>query len=147
MNIKRISGNAALVAAPVAIALAASLLMPTPAAADPMAPPTGACPGTRVGTYRLSTSSHIEIYYSPANGGTNCVTTVSEKTSRRYLHVWATVVGTDKINSDEGLYRSYAGPITFTGAAGHCISVMAQASPSTNPAERTKRSLDAVHCG
>ncbi|WNI31486.1 hypothetical protein [Streptomyces sp. ITFR-6] len=147
MNIKRISTNTALVAAPAVIALAASLLIPTPAAADPLAPPTGGCPGVRVGTYRLNGSSHIEIYYSPAHGGTNCVKTVSEKTSRRYLQVWATVVGTSKANSDEGLYRSYAGPLTFTGVAGRCISVVAKASPGTNPAEVTRRSLDALHCG
>lgn len=149
MNIKRISisTNTALIAAPAVIALAASLLIPTPAAADPLAPPTGGCPGARVGTYRLNGSSHIEIYYSPAHGGTNCVKTVSEKTSRRYLRVWATVVGTSKVNSDEGLYRSYAGPIMLTGTARRCISVAAKASPSTNPANVTKRSLDALHCG
>ncbi|MEK8141755.1 hypothetical protein NKH18_01290 [Streptomyces sp. M10(2022)] len=61
--------------------------------------------------------------------------------------MWATVVGTGQINSDEGLYRSYAGPITFTGTAGRCISVVAKASAGTNPDQTTKRSLDAKHCG
>ncbi|MFP3118118.1 hypothetical protein [Streptomyces sp. Iso 434] len=147
MNIKRIASNSALVATPVAIALAATLLIPTPAAADPLAPPTGGCPGTRVGTYSLSTSSHIEIYYSPAQGGTNCVKTVSSKTSARYLYAQAALVGTGQVNSDEGLYRSYAGPIILTGTDGRCISVAAKASPNTNPAEVTRRSLDALHCG
>lgn len=147
VNVKRLSTNTALVTAPAVIALAASLLIPTPAAADSMAPPTGGCPGARVGTYRLSNSSHIEVYYSPAHNGTNCLKTVSEKSSRRYLQVWGTVLGTGQINSDEGLYRSYAGPLTFTGTNGRCISVAAKASPGTNPGNVTRRSLDALHCG
>ncbi|MFG2404222.1 hypothetical protein ACGFR8_07760 [Streptomyces brevispora] len=147
MNIKRISTNTALVSVPAVIALAASLLIPTPAMAHSVAAPTGGCPGARVGTYRLNGTSHIEVYYSPAHGGTNCVKTVSEKTQRRYLQVWATVVGTSKVNVDEGLYRSYAGPLVFTGVGGRCISVVAKASPGTNPDEVTKRSLDARHCG
>ncbi|MGC4947760.1 hypothetical protein ACLQ2N_16385 [Streptomyces sp. DT224] len=147
MNIKRLASNSALIAAPAVIALAATLLIPTPAAADPLAAPTGGCPGVRVGTYRLSSSSHIEVFYSPANGGTNCLKTVSEKSSRRYLQVWGTVVGTSQINSDEGLFRSYAGPLIFTGTNGHCISLTGKASPGTNPANVTRRSLDALHCG
>ncbi|GAA2946214.1 MULTISPECIES: hypothetical protein [Streptomyces] len=147
MNLKRISTNRTLGAAPAVIALTAALLAPTSAAAHSVAPPTGACPGQRVGTYTLTSSAHIEVYFSPAHGGTNCVKTVSEKTSTRYLHVWATVLGASKINSDEGLYRSYAGPVTFTGTAGRCISVVAKASPGTNPAQNAKRSLDAKHCG
>lgn len=147
MNLKRISSNTALIAAPAVIALAATLLIPTPAAADPLAAPTGGCPGARVGTYRLSASSHIEVYYSTANGGTNCLKTVSEKTSPRYLQVWGTVLGTSQANSDEGLYQSYAGPLIFTGTNGRCISVAAKASPSTNPSDVTRRSLDALHCG
>ncbi|MEW2068416.1 hypothetical protein [Streptomyces sp. NPDC007346] len=135
------------VAAPAVIALAAALLAPTPAAASSMAPPTGACPGKRVGTYQINGSARIEVYFSPARGGTNCVKTVSSKFSTRYLHVWATVLGTSKINSDEGLYRSYAGPVIFTGTGGRCISVVAKASPGTNPRQHTKRSVDARHCG
>ncbi|WP_405759498.1 hypothetical protein OG234_13445 [Streptomyces sp. NBC_01420] len=147
MNVKRIASNSALIAAPAVIALAASLLVPTPAAADSLGAPTGGCPGMRVGTYRLSGSSHIEVYYSPARGGTNCLKTVSEKSSRRYLQVWGTVLGTGKVNSDEGLFRSYAGPVVFTGTNGHCISLTAKASPGTNPGNVTRRSLDALHCG
>lgn len=147
MNIKRISTNTALIATPVAIALTAALMIPTPAAADPLAAPTGGCPGVLVGTHRLNSTAHIEVYYSPASSGMNCLKTVSEKTSRRYLYVWATVIGTSQANSDEGLYRSYAGPLIFTHTAGRCISIVAKASPSTNPDEVTRRSLDAQHCG
>lgn len=142
----------ALIATPAAIALAATLLIPTPAAAaaDSLAPSTGPCPGALVGTYDVGDTARMEIWYSPANGGTNCFKTVSagDKSQKRFLRVWGAAVGSDQpANSDEGFYSHYAGPVTITGTAGKCISVTSKASPTTRVAGAVSRTLTAEHCG
>ncbi|MGO1791716.1 MAG: hypothetical protein ACTHZ5_16015 [Micrococcaceae bacterium] len=143
----------ALIATPAAIALAATLLIPTPAAAaaDSLAPSTGPCPGALVGTYDVGDTARMEIWYSPQAGGTNCLKTVSStssKSQKRFLRVWGAAVGSDQpANSDEGFYSHYAGPVTITGTAGKCISVTSKASPTTRVAGAVSRTLTAEHCG
>lgn len=147
-----VARNTALIAAVPATALAAALLIPTPAvaASDPLAPVTGPCPGALVGTYPVGDTARMEVWFSPVDGGTNCVKTVStsNKSSERYLRVWLSALGTHTgANSDEGFYRHYAGPVTATGTAGKCISVVSKASPTTRVAGAASRTLTAEHCG
>lgn len=141
--------NSLLIAAVPATALVATLLVPATAHAADTLTPRGNCPGSIVGTYPVGNTAQMQVWYSPANGGSNCIKTVSTngKTSERYLRVWATAVGTSQNNSDEGFYRHYAGPLTLTGTAGTCISATAKASPGRKQAGAVSHSIDNKHCG
>lgn len=140
--------NSLLIAAVPATALVATLLVPTTAHAADTLTPRGNCAGSLVGTYPVGDTARMEVWYSRADGGTNCIKTVStSKSNERYLHVWAAAVGTDQQNSDEGYYRHYAGPLHLTGTAGSCISVVAKASPNTRTADATTGEITNKHCG
>lgn len=129
-------------AAPAVVGLAATLLIPISAAADPLAPSVGPCPGSLVGTYNIDSTARLEVWYSSAKGGTNCVKTVSTsaKKKKRYMFVSITAAGTSRVKSDEGYYRYYAGPEIITGTAGKCITVTSKTRTATG-------TLADRHCG
>lgn len=144
----KLTSSLGLVAAVPATALAAVLLVPHPAnAATDGLTLVGDCPGSLVGTYQVGESAQMKVWYSPANGGTNCIKTTSSKTGDRYLYVWASIADGEQSNSDEGYYKYYAGPITLTNTAGKCLSLLSKASSDTSLQGAAHRSFNRKHCG
>ncbi|GAA3818788.1 hypothetical protein GCM10022206_66380 [Streptomyces chiangmaiensis] len=107
--------------------------------------------GTRYGT--------LYLYYSTANGGTNCAVTVDTyfgTSVKKYMevYIWRCVAGTtagqfcdsDQSANDTGNYYSYAGPRSVTGTASRCIMVYGRID---NPygSDVATASTVATHCG
>lgn len=144
----KLASSLGLVATVPATALAAVLLVPHPAnAATDELKLVGDCPGSLVGTYQVGDSAQMKVWYSPANGGTNCIKTTSSKSSDRYMYVWAALTDGTQINSDEGRYKYYAGPITLTNTAGKCLSLLSKASKDGSPQGAAHKSFGSKHCG
>lgn len=66
---------------------------------------------------------HVELWYSSANGGTNCVMTYDDSDGPAWMSTsvklseWSEYPG-----ADNGYYNTYAGPYSITGTNGHCVS-------------------------
>lgn len=87
------------------------------------------------------------LYYSSANGGTNCASLVAKKFAgpRHYMSVGINVSGRSGYKEDEGQYSSYAGPVSQTGTDGHCINLLLwETVPGVVDGGRT---VDNVACG
>ncbi|WP_454853110.1 hypothetical protein [Promicromonospora soli] len=107
-------------------AVAAVTLLATPAAAEHHGNIKESCSGTllssapiKAGTKRLG---HVEIWYSSANGGTNCVETHNELGYAAYTeaYLWVSDPGGARTAWDRGTYSSYAGASYIVNADGHC---------------------------
>lgn len=85
-----------------------------------------------------STVGYLDVYYSTANGGTNCAKTVSSGASYGVPKFMLAKIyrctgpagsfcsegagGYDQVDQDRGTYRYYAGPVSVTYTSGRCIS-------------------------
>lgn len=144
----KLASSLGLIAAVPATAITAVLLVPTTAsAASNDMNLIGDCPGDLVGTYQVGDSAQMKVWYSSENGGTNCIKTTSSKDSERYLYIWAALTGGDQVTSDEGRYKSYAGPLTLTNTAGKCLTLLSKASPDKSPQGAAHKSFGKKHCG
>ncbi|MFK0101677.1 hypothetical protein [Streptomyces sp. NPDC091040] len=89
------------------------------------------------------------LYYSSANGGTNCAVLVAKKWAgtRHFMHISIQLSGVDSgLKKDEGQFTSYAGPVTLTHTNGHCISgTMWENSPDDNT--QAGAAINKVACG
>ncbi|KXK62426.1 hypothetical protein AWW66_08230 [Micromonospora rosaria] len=102
--------------------------------------PHPTCAGSRVGGYHLyseDTTLSLFVYYSPANGGTNCVWVQKEQnTGTRGTPEWMYVsiarCATNNPNNcgtrsgrdtDSGNFQYYAGPVTTSSTASRCIVI------------------------
>ncbi|MFJ2949078.1 hypothetical protein ACIO8H_15835 [Streptomyces sp. NPDC087226] len=107
------------------------------------------CPGSLVGTYNTPASGEVwgqlRVYYSSANGGTNCAVLLAKKYygSSHYMEVGINISGRSG-KLDSGAYQYYAGPVTVTGTNGHCIDV---GGGEDNGGIWAGRSVKGVHCG
>lgn len=104
---------------------------------------TGPCPGQVVATYPLSgQDAHLEISYSPADGGTNCARAVlTHPGVDQYVSVQLHESGNvANHNSEEGLFATYAGPVAITGTDGACITASANTRRGTAV-------IAGAHCG
>ncbi|MGW1711407.1 hypothetical protein ACWCP8_39780 [Streptomyces sp. NPDC002206] len=110
-----------------------------------MAPTAGAagygCSGNLIDTYDVKTSNGVKygvvyLYYSTANGGTNCAVTVDTyfgtSTSKDMsIFIGRCAAGSsagsscfqDQYTSDTGNYSWYAGPRSVTGTANRCVTL------------------------
>ena len=131
-----------------ATAFAATSLIANVPAAEAASP----CPGTRVGKYQLYAGGevadhmrhgYIEVWYSSARGGTNCVLVYDNAAGRHRMTVQAGISGKAS-RSDSGRYYTYAGPITFSGTDRTCISLYAEV---INGGTSYRRAMNRVHCG
>ncbi|MFD6193630.1 hypothetical protein [Streptomyces sp. NPDC060275] len=123
------------------------------------------CSGNLVGTYDVRTGGGtkygvINVYYSSANGGTNCAAVVDTywgtgTTKNMIASIWKCKAGTvpgggtcsiDTQDNDNGYYSWYAGPVTVTGTASRCISVWGTIWSPSNSTDANGRGV-AVHCG
>jgi len=106
----------------------------------------GSCSGSLVATYNIthngSTVGVMDLYYSSASGGTNCLKTRGAGSSYGYsddkeailifsdgdtdpndFDATALVCHT-KPNCDSGDYLYYAGPVKLTNTDGRCVDIM-----------------------
>ncbi|MER5682243.1 hypothetical protein [Streptomyces sp. NPDC002205] len=118
-----------------------------------------------IDTYDVRTSGGtkygvINLYYSTANGGTNCAVVVDTywgtgTTKNMIANIWKCKAGTtpggstcpiDTQDNDNGYYSSYAGPVTVTGTAPRCISVWGTIWNPSDTNDANGHAV-AVHCG
>ncbi|MER8073138.1 hypothetical protein ABTZ59_33250 [Streptomyces sp. NPDC094034] len=121
------------------------------------------CSGNLIDSYDVRTDGGTKwgvayLYYSTANGGTNCAAVVDTywgtgTTKLMVANIWRCTAGTqpggtcyiDQQSHDDGYYTSYAGPVSVTGTANRCIHVD---GTIWNPSRTTAASVsvNAVHC-
>jgi hypothetical protein len=144
------------------VAVLAVLLQTLPAEATHLA----GCYGTRQEHVPLSYGStvigYVDLYYSSANNGTNCVKTVSAgpsagvskfmiaKVYRCTGRAGSTCVdnlgGFDQRDEDKGNFQSYAGPVSVTGTSSRCVSFVGLVTWNGREVSGGS-SPKAVHCG
>ncbi|AYL37322.1 hypothetical protein ACG2OD_17560 [Streptomyces sp. PDY-4] len=108
------------------------------------------CPGSLIDTYNTPASGEVwgqlRLYYSSANGGTNCAVLLAKKYygKSHYMEVGINITGSSNNKLDYGAYSYYAGPVTVTSTNGHCIDL---GGGEDNGGIWAGRSLKGVHCG
>ncbi|WP_431681335.1 hypothetical protein [Kitasatospora sp. KL5] len=127
---------------------------------------TYGCSGTLVDTYDLKTNGgtgtkygEMYLYYSSADGGTNCAAAVdthfaSGVTKYQAVYIYRCVAGTkpgdfcdyDRSDKNTGNFTWYAGPAKITGTANRCIMLYGRVDDPSNRAVADKSTL-ATHCG
>lgn len=87
----------------------------------------GYCAGNYVGG-RTNGPFRLDVFYSSANGGTNCAILYNNAGVRVPMEV--KISSTNFVNSawDQGNYISYAGRVAINGTAGKCIHLWGGAS-------------------
>ncbi|MFC8532656.1 hypothetical protein ACFUJY_01665 [Streptomyces sp. NPDC057249] len=123
------------------------------------------CSGSLIDTYNVNTSSgtkygEIKLYYSTANGGTNCAVTVD-------TYFGSSVKKPIRINiirceasasagsycaaagsmDDWDEYYTYAGPVSVTSMSGRCVRLSGSVTNPNNSTVSANRDTGAVHCG
>ncbi|AZP19360.1 hypothetical protein ACIGMX_12850 [Streptomyces aquilus] len=108
------------------------------------------CPGTLIDTYNTPATGEVwaqlRLYYSSANGGTNCAVLLAKKYygTTHYMEVGINISGSSNNKLDYGAYKYYAGPVSVTSTNGHCIDL---SGAEDNGGVWAGRSLNRVHCG
>ena len=100
---------------------------------------SSSCPGSRIdnGTWQ---QGHWNLYYSSANGGTNCLVYFNDSGSTKRMIAWMRTSDYASGASDEGSYQSYAGAIVVRGTAGKCLDYRVEMSGKG-------KYFDKKHCG
>ncbi|MEU8262972.1 hypothetical protein AB0C02_20370 [Micromonospora sp. NPDC048999] len=126
----------------------------SPAAAHTKLSPGASCPGTELSPHRDAYGGAISvfIYYSSANGGTNCVW-AQKNLNRDKSESMDILVGRCGTNNpgypcepivfdhDPGNFQYYAGPVKVTGTASRCIIV------SVTYRNLSSETWGPIHCG
>ncbi|MEV7890748.1 hypothetical protein ACWD3I_42080 [Streptomyces sp. NPDC002817] len=108
------------------------------------------CPGSLIDTYNSPATGEVwaqlRLYYSSANGGTNCAVLLAKKYygDVHYMEVGISISGSSNTKLDYGAYKYYAGPVSVTSTNGHCIDV---GGGEDIGGLWAGRSLKNVHCG
>lgn len=143
-----------------ALAFAATLVT---VEASPAAAAGWGCPGNQVDVYDVGdgavVDSQVHLFYSAANGGTNCAVNVKVGS----LYGASTWVGVaiqrcdsyssggvcqgPQIGDPSGshVYLYYAGPVAVTQTAGKCVGLWASTDDGSGGNATFK--ANAVHCG
>lgn len=88
-----------------------------------------ACPGSVIGTYALTSgfathpNARVKVYYSSANGGTNCAVLFDNEAGSHFMRVTIASNPERPANSasDYGTFASYAGAVGIRGTDGDCV--------------------------
>ncbi|MDN3266595.1 hypothetical protein [Streptomyces sp. MA15] len=124
------------------------------------------CSGSLIDSYSVRTNGGtgtkygtLNLYYSSANGGTNCASVVDTyfgSSVKKYMqvYIYRCTSGTnagqycdyDQSDNDTGDFYSYAGPASVTGAASRCIMVFGRIDHPSSGSVATASTL-ATHCG
>lgn len=152
-----ISGTVAIGSVNVSPAVAADSLAGTTVSADSSVAAAAAatgCPGSLV-NQAANAYGELDLYYSATSAGTTCAKMVHQGST--YGVASDTMVNVIKCKqtvpgnlctaaligpSDEGNYAYYAGPVSITGTAGHCVNAYGRIG-SRNYAT----SPEAANCG
>lgn len=112
--------------------VAALGLFASPAQAASYGPIKSSCSGTKLATFNLTSGMTIfgktELWYSSANGGTNCVITHNLSGPGAWVEVHLQL-DDGRAAGDSGYYGSYAGASYLTNADGHCVKVTGYVAP------------------
>ena len=143
--------KATLIAGGVSLTLVAAALSVTAFSATAQADDlgnTGPCPGQLVASYPMNQNlGTVEVYYARVDGGSNCFKLVAGKTkgTSTHLKVEGSVDGVENSgNIEEGMFKSFAGPIAIKGAKGRCISFTAEVAAD---GQTYRQTWNARHCG
>jgi hypothetical protein len=152
------------------IAIMAGLLITAPTASATV---PGLCPGSEIDTYYVRVGgagntgtiyATIHLYYSSANGGTNCAILHknrwhNEKRNDMFIGInkcgtRGCTTGNNFAQSDHSLdqtpqgYFHYAGPVEVRQAAGECVYLSAHMwSNADASGTRAWRTIGGQHCG
>ncbi|MBJ6639685.1 hypothetical protein H4K36_20780 [Streptomyces sp. DHE7-1] len=108
------------------------------------------CSGSQIDSYNTTANGDVwataYLYYSSANGGTNCAVLVARKYAgvSHYMTVAINKSGSSTWKGNDGAFSSYAGPVTVTGTDGHCINLK---FAEDNGGLWVGRDVNNVHCG
>jgi hypothetical protein len=150
------------VVATIVLAVIGALLPALPASATHIA----GCYGTRQEhlpvKYGSTVVGYVDLYYSSANNGTNCVKTTSAGPSVGVAKFMIAKVyrctggagslcsdntgGFDQRDEDKGRFQSFAGPVSVTGTSGRCVSFVGLVAWAGQELAAGSSPL-AVHCG
>ncbi|MFI8769237.1 hypothetical protein ACIGN6_30625 [Streptomyces sp. NPDC053792] len=146
-------------------AMLAATLFITPSAYAAEAGTEGAtgaygCSGSLIDTRNVwdgtKTLGKLYIYYSSANGGTNCAVVVDTYFGSSVLKYMAVDISrcatsactsTDRTQEQSDYFYQYAGPVTITGTDGHCITAGGYIARASNNAEWGDATMPVSHCG
>jgi hypothetical protein len=110
------------------------------------------CPGSQIGSYNLigvnsEVWSTAYLYYSSADGGTNCAVLVAKKFAGTTHQMKVGIrLGDGALKIDDGNYEWYAGPVSKTSSNGHCVSLTLSETDPRN-GNWAGRTVDDVACG
>lgn len=147
-----ISVCAALLAAGAAVVGA-----PAQAATISVAPPyqlVTNCPGGMVSGFPKQVQNsvgerlgRVELFYSSANGGTNCTKFYDQLSGSYNMSAQLRLEGISHWGVDAGTFSTYAGGVLVTGTAGKCVWVKATLSLGVGGLNQYAGSWGPVACG
>ncbi|MFI6490586.1 hypothetical protein [Streptomyces sp. NPDC050564] len=109
------------------------------------------CAGSEVDTYNIkdtdgSVWGTLHLFYSSANGGTNCVVNVARKYYGQKQLLEVSIRQGDRFKKQEDYFYEYAGPVSLTGMDGHCVTVSGWVTSPSGSKAVGDQWAD-VHCG
>lgn len=109
------------------------------------------CAGSEIDTYNIkdtdgSVWGTLHLYYSSANGGTNCVVNVARKYSGQRHLLEVSIRQGDRFKKQEDYFYEYAGPVSLTSMDGHCVTVSGWVTAPNN-GKAVGDQWANVHCG
>jgi hypothetical protein len=113
---------------------------------------TASCSGGQINAGRVYDSSGRmhptaiwRLYYSTANGGTNCLKFWDNKSGTHFMATDIWYAGNYALRtSDWGYFPNYAGAVNIGRASGRCIGIEARIEDG---GRTYKRIINSFHCG
>jgi hypothetical protein len=141
-----------------ALAATASLVAVPAAQAAPSTPApyklVSQCAGNLVKHFPMvlenqlgETQGRLELRYSSAAGGTNCVQLYDVAPGRHSMTVTIRRQDLSYQGSDSGVYDLYAGGVAVTGTNGKCVYVSGLLVMGSHSVDRFRASAGPVACG
>ena len=81
------------------------------------------CTGSIQKVHTIDGYGRVEVWYSPKNGGTNCVMVYDLLPGAHYMQARIRIPNSAKDVSDVGTYEYYAGGAQISGTDGKCIEI------------------------
>lgn len=89
----------------------------------------------------------VQLWYSSANGGTNCAMAYDEASGKHYIQVTLRRGDLSYAGSDSGTYEYYAGGVAVGNTNGRCMYVTANLVLGSYRVQHYTFSSGAVACG
>jgi hypothetical protein len=136
--------------------VAAGVVVAPAAQATTAAKPVPVCPGTELHRDGLpkplknqlgEQAGTLRLWYSGANGGTNCAKVTSDGANTRSISVSIRTETMSTPVTDSGSFTTYAGGVVVTGTAGKCIYVSGSLSLGSGSVNQLRAAAGPVACG